>query len=449
MTRCFSFRRITGAAWLGVLLFSSCASYHPMPLPVAPNLTRTPSLTAPARDFWLPGFKPQSHLFPKDGLDETAVITLAVFDDPDLKAARLQTGVAGAQLLEAGLLPDPQVNVDYARSVFAYGGDISLVQEIHALITRGAGKAAARANQKQVYLNILWQEWQVAERARELFIQACADDHLERVLSASRDLLANRYHLDEIALEKGDLTLGTVSAELATVANVETSLRQIQLNASLARHELNHLLGLQPGVELRFVGPINDPPLSQAEFRVAAAALPRRRPDLLALRAGYESRELSVREAVLAQFPALSIGVTQSRDPVEAVDSFGPNVTLTLPLFNRNRGQIAIERATRAVLHQTYEARLDQAVGSAGQLWKATNILQSQLRDLDARLPVMQSIAMAAKQDLVRYHLNMALYVSLESGFLATQAEAIRARAALEESRSSLSTVLGLPFGSG
>ncbi|MGH9434415.1 MAG: TolC family protein, partial [Terriglobia bacterium] len=179
------------------------------------------------------------------------------------------------------------------------------------------------------------------------------------------------------------------------------------------------------------------------------AALPHRRADLLALRAGYESQEQSVRQAVLAQFPALTIGVVQSRDPVEGINDFGPDITLTLPLFNRNRGQIAIQRATRAVLRQTYEARLDQAVGNADQVWKSTRILQAQLRDLDARLPILEATAMAARQNFQRYHLNAGLYVSLESSFLATQAEAIRVRASLETARSALRTLLCLPFGSG
>ncbi len=447
MIRFFSSRLIKCPVWLGVLLLSGCATYHPVPLPAAPDLSRAPSLTAPARDFWLPGLKP--HPFPKEGLDETSIITLAVFNDPDLKAARLQAGVAGAQLLEAGLLPDPQVSADYARSLLNYGGDIGLSEDIQALITRGAAKAAAISHQKQVYLDILWQEWQVAEKTRELFIQARADSRLQRVLDAGRELLANRYRQDEAALKQGNVTLSTVSADLTVLANADNGLRQLQLNASLTRHELNHLLGLKPGAELRLIGPVNNRPLSQDQFQAAVAALPRRRVDLLALRAGYASQEQSVRQAVLAQFPALSAGVVQSRDPVEGVNDFGPNITLTLPLFNRNRGQIAIQRATRAVLRQTYEARLDQAVGNADQVWKATGIMQGQLRDLDARLPRLEETAMTAEQNFRHYHLGEGLYVSLESNFLATQAEAIRVRAALETARSALRTLLGLPFGSG
>ena len=92
--------RKTTACLLGLML-SGCASYRPHPLPTAPDLARAPGLTVPAQQFWLPGLPP--HSISPEGLDETTVVMLAVFDHPDLKAARLQAGVANAQLLEAGL----------------------------------------------------------------------------------------------------------------------------------------------------------------------------------------------------------------------------------------------------------------------------------------------------------------------------------------------------------
>ncbi|MHB1022038.1 MAG: TolC family protein [Acidobacteriaceae bacterium] len=440
-----SFRMTNCTAWFGVMLLSGCATYHPVPLPTAPDLAKAPSLTLSAREFWLPGLKP--HPFPKDGLDETAVITLAVFDNPDLKAARLQAGVASAQLLQAGLLPDPQVSTGFGNSALHYGYDVGLSEDIQALMTRGAARAAASAQQQQVHLDILWQEWQVAEKARELFIQARADHALQQVLTANRDLLANRYQQDELALRKGNVTLSTVAADLTVLTDADTSLRQVQLDANLTRHQLNQLLGLRPEVQLPLIDEGRSQPVSQAQFQAAVAALPHRRVDLLALAAGYQSQEQSVRQAVLAQFPALSAGVNKARDPVEGVNSVGLNVSLTLPLFNRNRGQIAVQRATRAVLRQTYQARLDQAAGDADQVWSSAVILRHQLQALDAALPVLQKSAAAAEQSFRQNNLDAGLYVSVKSTLFAKQAEAIRLRAALDNAQSALRTLLGLPFG--
>ena len=430
---------------VSVVILTGCASYHPHPLPTAPDLAPAPTVTVPLARLDIPGLTP--HAIPSDGLDEITVMMLAVLNNPDLKAARLQAGVARAQLLQAGLLPDPQFGASFAKSALDYGGALGLSQDIQAILTRGAVKSAAKASAKQVNLNILWQEIQVAERARELFIQARADSELQRVLSSNQKLLQDSYDRDYAAMGRGDATAGTVAADLTLVADADTAVRQLQTDANLAHHELNALLGIQPSAQLRFIGNAHMKPLSKAEFGQAVTVLPHRRADLLALQAGYKSQEETLRRAILAQFPALSAGVNSERDPVEGVNAFGPEVSLTLPLFNRNRGQIAVEGATREVLRQQYQAQLDSAVSQTDQVWKASQIIAAQLRDLDAQLPLLRQAANAAEQSLRQDNLNAALYLNTRSALLTKETEAIRLRESLENARSALSTLLGLPFG--
>lgn len=428
-----------------LLALAGCASYHPHPLPAAPDLADAPRLTVPLAQLAVPGLAP--HRIPTAGLDEITVMTLAILNNPDLKAARLQAGVAGAQLLQAGLLPDPQFGASFAKSALDYGGALSLSEDIQAIITRGAAKAAARASSRQVNLNILWQETQVAERGRELFIQLRADAELQRIMNASQKLFEENYQRDHAALERNDATAGTVAADLTLVVDQDTAVRQLQTETNVAEHELNALLGMKPGVQLHLIGKPRLKPLSQAEFDAALIALPHRRADLLALRAGYQSQEESLRRAILAQFPALSAGVDLERDPVEGVNAFGPEVSLSLPLFNRNRGQIAIARATREVLRQQYQAHLDSAAGEADRVWRAGQIIAAQLKDLHAQLPLLRETATAAEQSFREDNLNAALYVNTRSTLLAKESEAIRLQASLENARSALSTLLGLPFG--
>lgn len=431
-------------AILAASMLAGCLTYHPLPLPSAPDLARQPDLTMPARRFDVPGLAP--HPVPTHGLDVVTVMTLAVLNNPTLNAARLQAGVARAQLLQAGLLPDPELGASFATSVLNYGGALSLTQDIKTILLRSAAKAAARASERQVNLNILWQEIQVAERARELFIQAKADSKLRAVLGANQTLLQQHYRRDRAAMERDDATIATVAADLTLVANADTAVRQLQMQANLTRHQLNALLGLQPGAHLRLVGTAALAPLSQADLQRAIAALPRRRVDLLALQAGYQSQQQNLRRTILAQFPSFSVAVNLKRDPVEGVNSAGPAVSLSLPLFNRNRGAIAIARATRAALRQQYQAQLDAAAGQTDQVWQANQILAGEVRDLAAKLPLVRAAAAAAQQSLRDYNLNVALYVTAESAFLNKQAELIRLRSSLEVARSALAVLLGLPF---
>lgn len=423
-----------------------CAMYHPKPLPTAPDLARLPPLTVPAATFGLPGLRP-APFEPARGLTETNIITLAVADNPQLEAERLRAGVAGAQLLEAGLLPDPQLSGGMSWSAVRTGYDAALAEDVRALIARGAARQAAAEHARQVNLEILWREWQVAERARELYIQADALDALRGVLGARRTLLGRLHRRDEASLERGDVTAADVSADFDAWRAAEADWRSFELEDNQARHALDELLGLGPGVRLRLqADSAMQQPLSAAEYRAALAALPHRRPDLLALQAGYRSQEEKLREAIRAQFPLLGAGVEKARSAEEGVQTFGFNVTLTLPLFDRNRGAIAIGRATRGYLRQSYQAGLDDAASQADQIRRAAQIMQRQLVVLEARLAGLERAAAAAKSSLDRGELGLPAYARVQSDSLAAQAEVIRLRASLEQAQAALGLLLALPL---
>ncbi len=438
--------RIASAACL-TLLLGGCATYHAKPLPSGPDLARAPALEVPAGKLRIPDLKP--HPFDASrGLDATDVVILAVVDNPELKARRLQAGVARAQLLQAGLLPDPQLSAGFIHPSsgpppLTNGHSLGLTQALESLVTRGAAKAGARAHAQQVNLEILWQEWQVAEQARQLFIRARSEKRLAKILKTQRDLSARAYQRDERALKQGNLTLSAVSADLVNLTDADTRLRKLQRRRNRTWHRLDAVLGLKPGVEPRLRGSFDVRPFSQARFRNAIRALPQRRPDLLALQAGYRSQEQAVRKAILAQFPALSVGLTGGQD-TSAVHSLGVSVSLSLPFFNRNQGQIAIQRATRAAMRQAYQARLDQAVNQAHEVYRATRIMHRQLAQLRARLPVLKKTTEAARRSFEHGNLSAGTYISLRSSLLAKRAEAVRLEASLQSSQAALETLLGM-----
>ena len=103
------------------------------------------------------------------------------------------------------------------------------------------------------------------------------------------------------------------------------------------------------------------------------------RPDLQALQAGYRSQEEKFRGAVLAQFPALNVGLTRARD-TSGLYSVGFGLTLSLPVFNRNRGNIAIEDATRKKLYDEYQNRLNGAYSEIALALENLPLLRSQLQ---------------------------------------------------------------------
>src|SRR5438046_5145213 len=104
------------------------------------------------------------------GPDDAA--TIALYSNPALRAIRDRRGLAAAQLIQAGILPN--VIVAYARD-YVTGGNtagtttgysFSAGWEFSPLVPFLPKQTAARKNLASVDLDIAWQEWQIAENAR-------------------------------------------------------------------------------------------------------------------------------------------------------------------------------------------------------------------------------------------------------------------------------------------
>ena len=97
---------------------------------------------------------------------------MAVLLNPSLRALRDQRALAKAQILEAGLLPNPEFTYSLAVPT---GGDTSgrvnafglgLDWKVTSLISRTAKVRQAKAQGEAVDLDIAWREWQVAQGAK-------------------------------------------------------------------------------------------------------------------------------------------------------------------------------------------------------------------------------------------------------------------------------------------
>jgi outer membrane protein TolC len=303
-------------------------------------------------------------------MDEVAMI--AVVNNPDLKAARDQVGVAEAQAFTAGLLPNPTFSFAYGGLISGVGATTSsvsatLTQDIVPLLTRSVRRRAALANERSVRLNLLWQEWQIVSQARTFFARAVELKRQRAVIDEYRKLFSDRYQRSNTAMQQGNEILPTVVSNLAALQAVETQLHDIEQVILKNRHDLNALLGLAPEAELRLVDSVSVPAIDTGKLKAILLDLAGRRPDLLALAAGYEAEEQKLRQAIIEQFPKLNIGPNYTNDTTP-VYTAGPTLTIGLPIFDRNQGNIAIERATRQVLRDEYQARLDAAYGAADRL---------------------------------------------------------------------------------
>lgn len=430
---------------LGVL--SGCATYAPKPLPDRVNLPQSAaSITLdPAR---LPFRNLSSHIFnPADGLDMDEVAMLAVTNNPQLRQARDALGIARAQSFAAGLLPDPQLGVtaDHPTNGTAANTNafnFNLNYDVNALLLRSSRKGAAQAETQRVNLDLLWQEWQVVSQARLLFTRLTAQEALMAQLHTARKLLDDRYQKSQQALAAGNVTLDMASADLIALQNVERQINDLERGRLKNQASLNSLLGLLSTTHLSLVGEPHATLMDAAAVQKDLLARLNQRPDLQALQAGYRSQEEKFRGAVLAQFPALNVGLTRARD-TSGLYTMGFGMTLSLPVFNRNRGNIAIENATRTQLFDAYQDRLNSAYSEVAIALENQPLLQNQLQRTRAGAQQLQVVARRAQAAFQAGNLAAAEYVRLQTALLDKQTEAINLQEALMEQQIALETLLG------
>ena len=427
-------------------LLGGCATSGDRPLPKAPSTVG--SVTRLERDPEKLDLTP----LPKRTVDPARlapldVAILAVLNNPDLKAKRAATGVAAAQVFAAGLLPDPQVGItaDFPKpgqqAINNYSVGPSL--DVGALIARAPALKAARAQRRQADLDLLWAEWGAAQQARILAWTVLADEAKAEALAELDRVVGARAQASRRALARNDLAAQTTSADQALALDVQTALAQARHDAAQARLDLNALIGLEPQVRLPLVAaPARDwetPALDRAR-----AELAQRRPDLLALQAGYTAEQANLRKAVLAQFPLQNLGFYAAKDNTGIV-SKGLSATFALPIFNGGRGQIAIEKATREQLRAEYQARLDQADAEAAADVAERDSAEAQAERLERELPSLSDVWTKAQAAWDRNDLDAASYLTLAQNLLNKTADLQDRRLAARQAEIQLETALFIP----
>jgi len=435
-------------AALAATVLLGCAGYRARNLPVAPDLTAALPVLSAAADLPVVPAVRFSRIDPESGLTESQVAELAVLADPQLKALRAQIGVAQAQALAAGLLPDPLLTLSTAQVLSTGAGlsnplALSIGEDIGRLITLGDARKAAVEHLHSINYQVLWREWLVAQHARQLWVDI-------RSVDAETPLLRQQIRLYRQALDASGRAAAAdamTPLELApwrsALLHAEVMRANAQRRRSAAQASLRLLLGLAAQAPLPLAGHIRRQLPSLQRITNALATLTQRRPDLMALAAGYRSADARLREQILAQFPGVGVQLSRSRDN-SGVNMAGLSVGLRLPIFNRNRGNIAIARASRHVLLAQYQARLDSDTSEVHALDGALGSIASELRVVEKPLRELRETAAQAQRAFNAGALDWTAYGGAEQTYLERASLAISLQRSLAQGRVALQTLLGV-----
>jgi outer membrane protein TolC len=434
-------------ALAALVLVSGCISYHRAPLPSGPDLApAVERLSVDTASLRLAPLAPRT--IDLAALTPLDVAELAVLNNPDLKAKRVALGVRGAEVFAAGLFPDPQITATVDQPIA--GPDthtafsVSPAFDIAGMLAVFNTERAARFTARQASLDMLWAEWTTAQQARQLAETALANEARGAWLTRLLSIAKERSDRSAAALAQGDVTAQVAAVDLAAKLDIETSLQTARFNAQKARRDLDALLGL----DIRVVLPLVEGPapagIDPAWIETALSDLPRRRPDLLALQAGYGAQDANLRKAIWAQFPLAQIAMAYARDPTPTT-TLGLTAVLALPIFNGHRGEVRVQEATRAQLRAEYQARLDGAAAMvrSAEAERTGAIAAAAL--LAADTPRLQAMAAGAPRAYASHDLDSQNYLALMQTMLSKEADLADRRLAARIAEIQLETQLFAP----
>jgi len=433
-------------------LLAGCSIYHSKPI-TAEGVERqlaTPSdakLQIEAAKIKHPILRPV-RIDLRDGVSPDEAALLAVMLNPTLRSDRDRKGLAAAQTVQAGVLPNPQIS--YGRD-FVIGGNtadtitafgLSGSWDVTSLITLIPKMEAARDNARSVDLDVAWTEWQSAQAARLAVYRVAA---LEAQLAAAHDAdTALRQNVDTLqkAVDSHDRTVLDLAAARSTSQDAHLTALGVEQELVRQRLELNRAMGLPADAKVHvqnvnLPSEIKAPPLGGL-----FAGLEDRRLDLLGLKQGYMSEDANLRAAILAQFPKISIGFNRATD-TSNVQTLGFGVTVDIPIFDRNQGNIATERATRQKLFDEYTDRVFQARADIATALADIRILNQQIAAAERAVPALEKLLETAQSALAQGNTDVLSFYQARYDLILRKIEVIKLKQQLVEARIALEIASG------
>jgi cobalt-zinc-cadmium efflux system outer membrane protein len=344
---------VMGAAALLLPLFAHAAATGQQTI-----TTATTTTTTSAPSVGLAGGNPLS-------LQEA--IRLALEASPGLCAARLDIGIADADKLQAGLLPNPELAL--LREGMDKGTRTQTV-EISQRFELG-GKRAARVSLAEGERRVAVQQVAIAVAALRADVTAAYFDALSaherlELSRASLQLAAKATQAATRRVAAGRISPVEQSRSQVAEAAVRLEVAQAAAELGLARQRLANLWGGTDGVErpLLPVPPEAAPLPSLAALRAQLDGTPQlRRAQELVEREGAR-----VRLARAERIPDITVTLGNQRDDEIGRHQAVIGLSVPLPLFNRNQGAelAALRRADKARADADAErVRVSQALTEA------------------------------------------------------------------------------------
>lgn len=384
-----------------------------------------------------------------DGLSLEECERITLRHQKDLQVKLYEVGIAQADLLQAGLLSNPTLDLAIR---FPGDGTGNLIDALLGFELLELWQIPAREEAAEYQLQAT-----VAEVARAAVEQLRETKLAYWEAQTQEDLCSLSAQQAQIAAESLQAQQGLAQEGMADAATVDASSLQAQ-QAQLvherdlaARAQARQALGRALSLEndLDKLALVEDFPATlTASLNVVALIeqAKEERLDLQALAAKVSALEAELSLRQRQRFGSLSAG-PNFEDPGDGQNSIGPGISWTIPLFDRNQAGIAKAAFALEQARLQHQGAIAKAVQEVRSAWTARVEAQSRHQRLSQELlPLMRSMEerVAASVELGMSPRTELLATQWER--LATEAELIQARHDLLRAQLNLEWAVGAPL---
>lgn len=326
----------------------------------------------------------------EDGLTEDEAVVLALWNNGAFQEVLVECGLAQADLVQAGLLPNPEVA--YLFSVTDKPYRYAFEFPLEALWLRPIRVAAAEREVDRVTERLTQSGLDLIRDARQAYADLLLAER-RAVIAEEARTLRSRIGLDsDKRLEAGD-----ISRQEAVTANIDAQrARQEETRArydvTLAAERLRLVMGIGDVRSPLTLQPGTSPSRSDLDVESLTSEATSNRPDALAAARATEAAAERLELAEIGWFRFF--GILDATSGRRTGHEFGPGLRMTLPLFNQNQGLIA-----RAQAELEQAARRRQTVHQ--QIVWDVRTAHERLTQAEAELAVLQRDVQPRVEDAI------------------------------------------------
>lgn len=420
--------RPAAATLLIALGLGACVSYHAQPLHPrqSAQVFAARRLDSPALRDAVAKLLPQPLArWPPPQWTRADLLAVALADNPRLAVARAGVGRALAHEVTAGEAPNPTIGLQSEYALhdipWLYGIAFGLPLRSPTLRRLAVSQAQiATSRERWALMGATWtvrreltaalSEWQSAQRRNML---------LDGLIKDQRQLLKQQ----RARIAAGEDAPATLVAVEDALLQAQQEQGEARADAQRAQSDAAAALGLPPQaldtLQIDWPDWGTPPPVTSDALQGARTRALLSRADLAAAIDGYAEAENGLRQAIARQYPQFTLTPGYYWD--HGVNKLPLDLDLTLPLFNRNRGEIAEARAGRELAGERMLAIQEEIYGQIAGAERAESIARANASAARQRLD-------SALEQLRHARLGLQLGAIDQSEQLAARIAATRAR---------------------